>query len=215
MRSHRLIAQGSPTPEGKSVKSTLVEVAALDSAEREAQSAVATADEDSSSNACGVMKLTFFRNTKGAPVADLYMGERQLIATTHPATIVGAMFAMKRTRLTVVTTAGSHTGTLRFLDPDEKGIPLIVLKVFLENRPDLLQFLHLAPDESYVPLLQGLEIFALEKWREPNDECDEYIRAAYHHLPKDVIERPLLKPVPKGWKKTLKRRNGWIYFPDC
>ena len=178
-------------------------------------SAATTADEESSSRANGALQLTFFDNLKGAPVADLFIGDRRLIATTHPATIVGAMFAMKRTRLKVVTSIGCHTGVVRFLEPAEPYIPLVALKRFMELQPERCQFLHLAPTDLYVPLLQGLDLFAREDWHEPNDVCDEYIRAAYHHLPEDVIRRPLLKPAPKGWKKTLKRRNGWIYYPFC
>ena len=197
------------------MKSNKVEVDAVASAERKAKKAASAAFQESSVDANDSVKLTFFHNSKDVPVADLYIGERRLIATTHPATIVGAMFAMKRTSLKVVTSVGSHTGTLRFLEVDERGIPLPALKVLMGIQPHLCQFLHLAPAETYVPLLQGLDLFARENWYEPNDVCDEYIRAAHHHLPADVIKRPLLTPEPKGWKKTLQRRNGWIYFPHC
>ena len=197
------------------MKTSKVELEAVASAARDVELSATTADEESSTRANGALQLTFFHNSKGAPVADLYMGERRLLATTHPATIVGAMFAMKRTGLTVVTSIGSHTGVVRFLAPNEAYIPLVMLRTEMELYPERCQFLHLAPTDLYVPLLQGLDLFAREDWHEPNDVCDEYIRAAYHHLPEDVIRRPLLKPAPKGWKKTLKRRNGWIYYPFC
>jgi hypothetical protein len=161
------------------------------------------------------LTLTFFKNSKGAPVADLHLGERRLLATTHPATIVAAIFAMGLTELTVVTADDSHTGKVNFMESGADIWPLVALNLRMQMNPRLYQFRHLAPAQNYAPLLEGLDLFVHENWYEPNELADEHLRAAHHHLPKDLIKRPLVTPAPKGWKKTLARRNGWVYFPLC
>lgn len=161
------------------------------------------------------LTLTFFKNSKGAPVADLHLGERRLLATTHPATIVAAIFAMGLTELEVVTAEGSHIGSVTFTEPGEDFWPIPAINLRLQMNPRLYQFRHIAPAASFVPLLEGLDLFAYENWYDPTELADEHLRAAHHHLPKDLIKRPLETPDPKGWKKTLARRNGWVYFPFC
>lgn len=161
------------------------------------------------------LTLTFFDNTKGAPVANLWLGERRLLATTHPATIVAAIFAMGLSQLTVVTADGSHAGELNFIQAGGDFPWLPALKTRMQTSPSLSQFRHLAPAQSYLPLLEGLDLFSKEDWYELTDVADEHLRAAHHHLPNDLIKRPMLTPDPKGWKKTLSRRNGWVYFPYC
>lgn len=161
------------------------------------------------------LTLTFFSNHNGVPVADLYLGERRLLATTHPATIVAALYAMDETKLTVVTQAGTHTAELPFNEPDEEVWPLPAINLRMQLNPRLYQFRHLAPSDAYNALLGGLDLFAQDTWHSPTVVADEHLRAAHHHLPKDVIKRPLTTRDPKGWKKTLKHRNGFVYFPVC
>ena len=166
-------------------------------------------------NQAPTLTLTFFANSNGVPVANLHLGERRLLATTHPATIVAAMFAMGVTQLTVVTADGSRAGEMNFMEPEADFWPLPAMNLRLQMNPRLYQFRHLAPAQNYLPLLEGLDLFAHENWYHPAEVADEHLRAAHHHLPKDLVKRPLLTPAPKGWKKTLTRRNGWIYFPFC
>jgi len=109
--------------------------------------------------------LTFFLNSKGAPVADLYLGTRRLLATTHPATIVAALFAMDINELTVITLLGNQTAKLDFIDIGGLFIPLPAVKVRMQLNPRLFQFRHLSPDESFLPLLEGLDLFAQEDWQ--------------------------------------------------
>lgn len=161
------------------------------------------------------LTLTFFLNDNGVPVADLYLGERRLLATTHPATIVAAIYAMDLTELTVITHEGSYSGELQFNEPGDDTWPLPVLNLQLQLNPELYQFRHLAPRVEYHPILEGLDLFSHETWHAPSAVADEHLRAAHHHLPKDLIKRPLETPAPKGWKKTLNRRNNWVYFPEC
>ena len=162
-----------------------------------------------------MLTLTFFNNSKGAAVADLHAGERRLLATTHPATIVAAMFAMDRTRLKVVTGVGSHTAGV--LQPKTDGLwgKPVQAKMLFDLAVKDYQWSHLAESDEQKIVLDGLDYFAFEDWAAPTEVADEYIRIAHHHLPKELIKRPLAKAVPAGWKKTLKKRNQFIYFPYC
>ena len=180
-----------------------------------AENAVAANKRKSDLEQAAALTLTFFTNDNGAPVADLYLGKRRLLATTHPATIVAALFAMDRTELTVVTAEGSHSGTMNFLEAGADFWPIEAMNLRMQLNPRLYQFRHLAPTQSYAPLLEGLDLFAYENWYNLTEVADEHLRAAHHHLPKDLLKRPLLTSAPKGWKKTVARRNGWIYFPFC
>lgn len=161
------------------------------------------------------LTVTFFSNHNSVPVADLYLGERRLLATTHPATIVAALYAMDMTELTVTTSDGTHTGELPFNEPGEEAWPIQVMNLRMQLNPRLYQFRHLAPSSDYHLFLQGLDLFAHDTWDAPSVVADEHLRAAHHHLPNDLIKRPLTTPDPKGWKKTLKHRNDFIYFPSC
>ena len=162
-----------------------------------------------------MLTLSFFQNHNEVAVADLYLNERRLIATTHPATIVGAMFAMKRTQLKVVTSVGTHTGNIEFLAAGAEFPPLVAYKMRLDLNPRLYQFSHLASNPTEKAILEGLDLFSKNNWHEPSELSDEYIRIAYHHLPADVLKRPLAAPEPKNWKRMLKKRNDFVYFPDC
>ncbi|MGM9481764.1 hypothetical protein ACS5PN_11330 [Roseateles sp. NT4] len=161
------------------------------------------------------LTLTFFSNHNGVPVADLYLGERRLLATTHPATIVAALYAMNETELTVITEAGKHTGNFEFFEPEDDAWPLGAINLHLQFNPQNYQFRHLAPSDNYYLLLEGLDLFSFEIWHSPTALADEHLRAAHHHLPQDLIRRPLTTRNPKGWKKTLEKRNDFVYFPEC
>ncbi|MCB1995032.1 MAG: hypothetical protein H6933_19385 [Burkholderiaceae bacterium] len=162
-----------------------------------------------------MIDLTFFENHNGAAIADLHLGERRLLATSHPATIVAAMFAMGRKRLKVHTTLGTHTDDLEFRDTDDDNAGPVVAKRRMDINPRLYRFAHLASTPTERQVLEGLDIFSYENWSEPTDVADEYIRVAHHHLPNDVIARPMSTPAPKDWPKRLKKRNQFIYFPHC
>lgn len=162
-----------------------------------------------------MLDLTFFENHHGVAIADLYFGERRLIATNHPATIVAAMFAMGRKRLRVHTKLGTHTADLQFAEAGAENPGPVVAKMRMDINPRLYRFAHLASTPSEREVLEGLDVFTFENWEEPNEVADEYIRIAHHHLPADVIARPLTTPAPRDWLQRLKKRNQFIYFPDC
>ncbi|ANB70921.1 hypothetical protein AYM40_00075 [Paraburkholderia phytofirmans OLGA172] len=54
-----------------------------------------------------MLKLTFYQNSEGAIVGNLDSGDRRLLATTHPATIAAAIFALDEYELEVATVTGS------------------------------------------------------------------------------------------------------------
>lgn len=162
-----------------------------------------------------MLTLKFFENHSGVAIADLYIGERRLLATNHPATIAAAIYAMGRKRVRVETSAGTRTEDLEFLEPGDEGPGPVLAKLRMDINPRLYRFNEIASTDSERKFLEGLEIFAFDNWHTPTVQADEHIRAAHHHLPKDLIARPLSTPDPEGWAKVLKKRNGFIYFPDC
>jgi hypothetical protein len=118
-------------------------------------------------------------------------------------------------RVNVTTDKGSYTGTLPFIPKGSTPVPLPVLKTRMDMNPELYQFNHLGTGSSEHAFLEGLDLFSNEDWRNPNKVCDEYIRIAHHHLPPALIKHPLTNPEPPDWKKKLREKNKFIYFPNC
>jgi len=54
-----------------------------------------------------MLKLRFYPNSRGVWVGELLCDETRLLATTHPATIAAAIFAMDEHTLCVETSLGS------------------------------------------------------------------------------------------------------------
>lgn len=162
-----------------------------------------------------MLTLKFFENPGGVAIADLYLGERRLLATNHPATIAAAIYAMGRKQVRVETAVGTRTENFDFSETEEDGSGPVLAKLRMDINPRLYRFNEIASTDSERQFLEGLEVFACEHWHAPNERADEHIRAAHHHLPKDLVARPLCTPAPRGWTKVLKKRNTFIYFPDC
>ncbi len=53
-----------------------------------------------------MLRLGFYRNSKGIWVGDLHADQARLLATTHPATIAAAIFAMDEHSLMLETELG-------------------------------------------------------------------------------------------------------------
>jgi len=162
-----------------------------------------------------MLTLTFFKNSHGIAVGDLYHNERRLIATTHPATVVAALFAMGKKQLAVTTSAGSYTGNLEFFGENDDVPPLVMTKMRYDLNPRFYQFKRLASSETESAYLEGLDLFSQDSWFAPHPRADQHLRLAQTHLPADVIVRPLTTPSPKGWWRTVKAQNEFIYFPNC
>ena len=103
-----------------------------------------------------MLTLTLFKNHNDVAIGDLYHGERRLIATNHPATLVAAMFAMGLKRLKVTTTVGTHTADFEFAPPEGPFTPLTRAKMRMDLNPRLYRYGHLASDDSERVVLEGL-----------------------------------------------------------
>ena len=154
--------------------------------------------------------LRFFKNHAGIAVGDLFLADQRLLATTHPATIVGAIYALGLKRLKVETTSGGKTADLRFSVSN-----IMMAKLRMDLNPRLYRFIHLASTQSELKFLEGLDIFSHEAWATATGRAEEHLRTAHHHLPADLVARPLTGAAPAGWRKTLKARNKFVYYPFC
>lgn len=144
--------------------------------------------------------LKLFKNTRGVVVGDLYLGDRGLLATTHPATIAAAIFAMDKHRFTFRSTK----------DAGEFEFPVSTAK---------LQYLEeLMLDQKEVDFMSGFATFSEFDFANPAEwdvHADVHFRVAAHHLPDELIRIAPSEPQPKSFKKDLKIRNKYVYFPPC
>jgi hypothetical protein len=84
----------------------------------------------------------------------------------------------------------------------------------MDLNPAMYQNGHLASYPTEKVFLEGLDLFSNEDWHDTNELADEHLRTA-HHLPPELIARPLKKPAGKTWKKTLRARNKFVYYPSA
>lgn len=162
-----------------------------------------------------MLHLTSFKNSRGVFVGDLYLDDRRLLATTHPATVVAAIYAMDLTTLKVTSSTGTHTANLEYRPDGDETLPLPIHKMRMDLNPAMYQYGHLASYPTEKVFLEGLDLFSNEDWHDTNEIADEHLRTAHHHLPPELIARPLTKPAGKTWKKTLRARNQFVYYPFC
>ncbi|SAL82373.1 hypothetical protein AWB68_06493 [Caballeronia choica] len=145
-----------------------------------------------------MLTLTFYKNTQGVHIGDLYRGERRLLATTHPATIAAAIFAMDEYDLTVKTALGSL------------GISFPVETGDLDPLGDIME------DEEMGEFMSGFATFSSFDFANPSPidpYAEIHFRTALHHLPKELVKVSASEPAPKSFKKDLRERNKYIYFP--
>lgn len=132
-------------------------------------------------------------------MGDLYADERRLLATTHPATIAAAIVALGETQLEV-----------RMLKGSEKiEFPL--------GDSELEQLSAASDDDEMSHFIDGLAKFSmLLTFPLPWDEQAEiHFRTALHHLPSELVKVTAEGQEPADFKKQLKKRNQYIYYPDC
>ena len=145
------------------------------------------------------LTLKFFDNGRGVPVGDLYVGERAVLSTTHPATIAAAIFSMDGEKLSVKTELGTCA----------IGFPVL--------RPDL-EKLNTIASEHYAQFLSAFATFSYFDFSNPepwDNQAEIHFRTAVHHLPAELVQVRPEGPQPKDWKKQLKRRNRFVYYPPC
>jgi len=147
-----------------------------------------------------MLKLTFYRNSNDVWIGDLSDGETRLLATTHPATIAAAIFAMDEYGLQVVT----EHGTFEMEFPASTG--------------ELDALGQLMLDQDMGKWMSGFCTFSRFDFVNPqamDTQADIHLRTAIHHLPSEFVKVRPNKAEPKGFKKELKKRNQFIYYPWC
>lgn len=142
--------------------------------------------------------LTLYANSRGAVIGDLYVGETRVLATTHPATIAAAIFAMEENSF-LFKLNGAEV---------ECAFPI--------EDDDLSQITSLLDDVEEGKFIIGFAMFSRLDFLHPSaydDQADIHLRVAVHHLGEQLVRIAPLSPPPKGFKKGLRNRNKYIYFP--
>lgn len=146
------------------------------------------------------LTLKLYKNTRGAVIGDLYRGRQRLLATGHPATIAAAIFALDE---------------YDFVFKSDKGEKVFEFPLATDEL-DTLAALLLDQDEG--KFVGGFAAFSRFDFMHPlpfDDQADIHFRVAVHHLPKDLVKVLPAEPVPKSFKKDLRNRNKYVYFPYC
>jgi len=142
--------------------------------------------------------LSLYTNSRGAVIGDLYVGEARALATTHPATIAAAIFVMAES--TIVFKSKKREAEVSFPIETEE---LLELTSLLDNQ-----------DQGH--FMSGFATFSRVDFLHPSsfdDQADIHLRMAVHHLDEQFVRIAPLSPAPKGFKKELRNRNKYIYFP--
>lgn len=142
--------------------------------------------------------LTLYANSRGAVIGDLYVGEARVLATTHPATIAAAIFAMAQ-------------NTIVFKSDKEEAEFAFPIKT--EDLPELASLLDNQDEANF---MSGFATFSKFDFLHPlpwDTQADIHHRVAVHHLSEQLVRIAPLSPPPKGFKKELRNRNKYIYFP--
>lgn len=144
--------------------------------------------------------LKLYKNTRGAVIGDLYLGDERLLATTHPATIAAAIFSMDEYSFVFK----SKKGEGEFVFPIETG--------------ELDALGNLMVDQDEGNFMSSFATFSRFDFAHPmpfDTQADIHFRTAVHHIPKALLKIIPTEPQPKTFKKDLRNRNKYVYFPNC
>ena len=144
--------------------------------------------------------LKLYKNSRGVSVGDLYRGTERILATTHPATIAASMYSMDEYSFIF----SSNKGFGEFAFPIDTG-ELDALGYLVEDLED-------------GNFMSGFATFSRVDFASPgprDTQADIHFRVATHHINRNLLKVLPAKPQPKSFKKDLKARNRFIYFPWC
>lgn len=142
--------------------------------------------------------LSLYENSRGAVIGNLVQGSTRLIATTHPATIAASIFAMAEKT---------------FVFKSDKGEVEFSFPIQIEDLPELASLLD---DQDQGDFISGFATFSQFDFLHPlpwDTQADIHHRVAAHHLGEQFVRVAPMSPPPKGFKKELRNRNKYIYFP--
>jgi len=158
-------------------------------------------------------RLTFFRNDEDACVATLSACDVPLLAATHPAAILAAMY-LTNSAATIRTRRGSG-----HFDPSWDGHDFeAAVARHHDGQLEEAPFVALASDDEEHDWLQLMWLFSHDNYDAPSVDLDEFLRSSQHYLKvlgfDHLIRRPVTTPNPRGWSGRLRRRNRYTYWPD-
>ena len=142
--------------------------------------------------------LSLYKNSRDAVIGDLYVGAARVLATTHPATIAAAIFAMDEKTIVFK----SDKGEAEFSFPI-KTEDLGALALLLDN-------------QDQANFISGFATFSRFDFLHPlpwDTQAEIHHRVASHHLGEQFVRVAPMSPPSKGFKKELRTRNKYIYFP--
>jgi hypothetical protein len=154
----------------------------------------------SSSGMDKMLKLRFYPNSRGVWVGELLDDESPLLATTHPATVAAAIFAMDKCSLCVETDKGNF----------EMEFP-----VDMGELDPLGRLMHDEEMGKWMSLFCTFSRFDFVNPRPNDTQADIHFRTAVHYLPPELVKVRPSEPEPNDFRKQLKKRNQYIYFPWC
>jgi hypothetical protein len=144
--------------------------------------------------------LKCFRNSRNAVIFDLYIDDKRLLATSHPATISAALFAM---------------GASEFIFKREEGEHKFSFPLRLDEVTSLGNLL---TDQAEADLWSGMLFFSNINFLNPpsiDTQAEKHLRLAVHHIAPEYIKNCPVTPPLSSFKRELNRRNKFIYFPHC
>jgi hypothetical protein len=144
--------------------------------------------------------LKLYRNTRGAVIGDLYQDGRRLLATTHPATIAAAIFAMDE---------------YDFVFESKKGSGQFEFPIAFSELGEIASLLE---DQDEGDFISGFATFSRFDFAHPHqfdNQAEIHHRVAIHHLGPELVKVGPISPTRKGFKKELRNRNKYVYFPYC
>lgn len=145
--------------------------------------------------------LKLFRNSRDAVVCDLHVNGVRVLATSHPATLAAAMFVMDEQK---------------FEFYSEKGFGIFSFPMTPAELGFLVQLLQDPDEAKFFIGFSKFSGFNFARPQFPGDtETDMHFRAAAHHLPSELRSILPSELQPTGFKKQLRKRNEFVYFPHC
>jgi hypothetical protein len=146
--------------------------------------------------------LSLYRNSRGVVVGDLYAfgGQQRILATTHPATIAAAVFAMAEESF--VFRAGNKEKQFKF-------------PILLEELGPLASLLADQAEGHYMSCFATFSQFDFAHPLPFDTQAEIHFRVAVHHLKSELVAIRPMEPAPKGFKKELRNRNRFVYYPYC
>lgn len=142
--------------------------------------------------------LSLYKNSRNAVIGNLVVGEERVLATTHPATIAAAIYAMAE-------------NTIVF--KSDKGEAQFAFPIKTEELPELASLLD---NQDQGDFMSGFATFSQFDFLHPlpwDTQADIHHRVAAHHLGEQLVRIAPMSPPPKGFKNELRNRNKYIYFP--